>query len=912
MKTILMVGMVAVACSTGWARTNYINNAVSDWTRADSYSDTSFVPGVNDVVVIPADTTVTLDASKDAASLALVNSLERIVTATPTSRIEINVDEGDEKEVAKSISGYKYSDAGSSGMDYTRGPIVKIGKGRLILSSADYFDVKGLVPWHYVVYDYYTQIIVSGGTLRLLPTYAREGFPDHNNAATGRVTVEEGATLELPYVRSDYGGTVQFKALSGSGTVINPDGRSGVTVDFTGSRSNGDAATFEGILKGSVYVMLNQSASYDSQVLTGASEFSTQVIVGKGQRTGIGSFGNGGSSSPLGTYELVSFDKDSGILEYVGEGETSSRPFLFSATDVTTSCHPTVIDAGANGGVTFTGQWQRHYQGNSGQSVVLTGSNTAECVLANNLNDNANTDDATGRGHTLYLRKEGTGVWRMKDTGANRQNFTSGISVDEGTLRYESIDQVGKACSLGLATHLTDGAIGTDDASAHGVDYAIRLGAETYLGQKKTESACLEYVGSQNGASTDRKIALAGTGCLRVTGTGTVKLGPVCGLGSGKKTLVLDGSNTGRNAVIDVTDGADGGVVSMVKRGSGKWYLGGQQSFSGELSIEGGELVANKSANYSWYRWVLTELRSGGGWVSVQEFALFDDNGKRQNKGLTYNASPVRSASCNGSFVELERGTCAFGDGKNYTITSTYDPSMMFDHERTSAGANFSAGVAVSPANSSSWITITMRLAADATPVTGYDVMWIQGDWNQGKDMAKSMYLEGSRDGLSWDRLSTVGDVPTIWDGNVWIAGSNSGFGETHWVTNKLFKPIASAPVMQPNILGNVSKVTVKGGGKLTVEEGKIAIDSLVIGKDGGTLDGVSFAESGTLALEDVPESRETRDFEVPLTFAHAEGIEDLPSWTATVNGKVRTTKKVVLVNGKLHVVSTGLVIIFK
>ena len=212
--TILAAASI-ICGANGAGRTNRIENAVSDWTIPSSYKDDSFVPGAGDVVVIPKDTTVLLDASNDAGSLGLINSLERIVMATPTSRMEINVDPEDEKAISISISGYKYSDDGAEGMDYTRGPIVKKGKGTLTLSSAGYFDQ--FLPWAYTAYDYYTHIVVEAGTLHLQPMY--KGDTVRNTIGCGRITVEKDATLMLPYGTSSYGGTVRIMSLSGAGSV---------------------------------------------------------------------------------------------------------------------------------------------------------------------------------------------------------------------------------------------------------------------------------------------------------------------------------------------------------------------------------------------------------------------------------------------------------------------------------------------------------------------------------------------------------------------------------------------------------------------------------------------------------------------------------------------------------------------
>jgi autotransporter-associated beta strand protein len=67
---------------------------------------------------------------------------------------------------------------------------------------------------------------------------------------------------------------------------------------------------------------------------------------------------------------------------------------------------------------------------------------------------------------------------------------------------------------------------------------------------------------------------------------------------SGTTTLTLDGSNTGSNRIDGaISNGANGGALTIVKNGAGTWILGGTNTFSGGITINSGELGFGGGAN---------------------------------------------------------------------------------------------------------------------------------------------------------------------------------------------------------------------------------------------------------------------------------------------------------------------------
>ena len=137
---------------------------------------------------------------------------------------------------------------------------------------------------------------------------------------------------------------------------------------------------------------------------------------------------------------------------------------------------------------------------------------------------------------------------------------------------------------MGLATRCYDAAAAqpTDDRR---VPYAILLG-----GDREDQTGMLESRAAEIQQCMDRPFGLKGRGGFRAN-CGPVRYADVFGVGSNAKTLVLDGTNEVENMVCDIRDGE--GAVSVEKNGSNTWVLGGDQTFTGGITVEGGTLIVS-------------------------------------------------------------------------------------------------------------------------------------------------------------------------------------------------------------------------------------------------------------------------------------------------------------------------------
>ena len=123
----LAAAVVLSAAAYATVRTNTLVNGASDWNSASSYTDTSFVPGAGDVVIIPEDSTVYL-SSADTASFNIMSNLSYLCFTYTNSVLELTVPEGGDVLFECKFKGLWEPNA--NGQFYS-GLVVKKGKGRI-------------------------------------------------------------------------------------------------------------------------------------------------------------------------------------------------------------------------------------------------------------------------------------------------------------------------------------------------------------------------------------------------------------------------------------------------------------------------------------------------------------------------------------------------------------------------------------------------------------------------------------------------------------------------------------------------------------------------------------------------------------------------------------------------------------
>ncbi len=889
----------------------------ADWSLPASYQGAETAPGLGDTVEIPNNVTAYVT---NATSYAVVTNLAWIKLLGTKSRVVFDVPENEHYGVGCTIRGTSTANA-----DCGVGEVVKRGGGELEFAMSDHtYDGTSLL---------WTKVTVEEGTLVLPQNYANVQSPINyrRNCNCGIVSVSNGATVVTAGIRDasssiQYGVTV-FYELWGEGVVTNRCG--------SPQRLQVNGKTRMSEFKGQIVPRVRWHQGGYLR-LTGTNSTTTGYFTLHSKA--ICEFQTAGESTsvPSSIGKCTFQWRDGATYRYIGANETTSK----GCNTQSTTDMPATFDAGEHGGLTFTSAstWNADtQQDQTFHRLVLTGDNTNVCEIAgsiatwsvdNNVKEERVTEEVIENGDettttnlvtnvvtvaksfpaTYVIAKRGTGTWKF----SNDANPWSGaLYIENGTIQATSLGSImGVACSLGTAANRTEfkTMYGVTASTSH-VDYAVCLGSAN-------TSGTLEYVGDANAIVANRPIAVTGKGGeLKISSDAQVTYCGVIALAGADTTFTVSGGSANvTNVICDVCDGA--GKVSLVKEGDGDWMIAGTNTFSGTLSVNGGNLyVRDPRTKYNWFRWVLKERRdntASDASVRINELGIWDENGNRMNGGLVQ--STTYSYTRPGT---LEEGMCAFDRSGSHHRTvnnTTYPLDALFDDMITRTDGYSSAAqicmktnsqtVYVNPEIPHSWIPVVMHLTNSTARAASFDL--VQNTSTQGRQY-KTFEMEGSSDGVHWDSLTNI--TVTSFGQGKWSAANASytkGTAETH---SKGY-PIAGGPVNPALALANVESVSVAAGARLVSLGGTAPIKGLTVDVSGaGTIENFEFAESGgTLDVRNLPRDGAT----LPGAYVNCTGFGNIAGWTLKVGGEETRKYRISAMNGTLRVLPIGTRILFR
>ena len=818
-----------------------------DWSSDDSYEGGSAPSSAGAYVCIPDGMVAKLSAA-DVTSWTFVNEkVARIRPMGMTSKLVADVVTANSPATLMSEVTYTGENTSSN---YDRGGMEKTGDGELKLGASG-------------KYSYFTTITVSYGTLSLYDG----GVEDKYYFDTFNVSAD--ATMNIIGTTADAKSITVCRKFFGEGTI---NCRGGALQTYDTSL----LSEFSGRLTGTSSRMLTVCSPI---VLSGTnSTASGNVSISASKPLYVKSFGRYDTdatvSSSLGTTGSLLLEGSAAGLVYIGEGETTDLEISLRSTSGIN-----YIDAGATGGLTLESKVAMGNVSAEKQHVfAIQGSNTVESVFSCRLVER--WDDNSPANYCPYhLVKRGTGTWRMAHV--SNTMLSGGISVEEGTLKYDTIADAGTLCSLGYATNLY-GAYTKSLSELRREDWAISLG--TSEGAEGT----IEYSGTSDVFCMTRPIALKGDGRIRQNVEKQFRFFGISSDGENAKTLTLDGSGTGGNEIYGITD-ADGGAISVAKDGSGTWTLAVSNSFRGALLVNGGTLNVC-APNWNWFRFIDKQGFTNETYTSlskvmyIRELGFFDRTGMTQTLGLQFtdNMGHVRP------------GEFAMGDGKTWSVKTTgREWNCLFDDTTTAAEIQFASNI--STENESSWVPVTIRLPEDSNPIASFDISYpVNYTKNTRAELPCFFCLEGSMDGITGKELFATNNVCPLEDGSWMTSGKYSSAGKMattahHGVT--LDPPLAvSGP------LDSASSVIVATNCTLRSLYGTTTLHAFGIDMrdGGGTVDGFTFAENGTIRLYNI--STDGVDGKVVKSFTpvNCTGVENMSNWDVAVlkNGSFLPTTK--------------------
>ena len=828
LKTIVLVASCAIcgiAAALTYPTSDWNPNGSGNWSAATRWMSGSPLPTEQEKSVLITDA----DAYATDADYNILQQLVRLrFSGTASLDLRFNEDHLDfNQNSVQNISDTSY------------GTLIKSGTGLLVDGTdPNKFDI--------------THYVVTNGILRL----------DFQPVSDKRVLFGVHSPGVLVFTtQSSIGG------LEGDGLVTNA---TSMQIFFAGG-TRAKPIVFDGVLGAYADPSFNAGCQWFTTLDCNSSR-TVRIYDGF---AGVRRFGaESGVGGSLGSALSFCWFQGTGGLVYIGDGETTAKKFNFG-----NGCKSATIDAGANGGVTFSGEWfarecPRMYK------LILEGSNTVRCVFSGTTTGNP-TNGA-------MVVKRGSGTWQFAATES--RDYIGTISVDDGTFEYGSIAEAGVSCAIGKAVRLTDPDAGTGlYSSLTHVPWAFRLGTHSTTGE-------FAYVGSSDVACTSRLFAVRGTGVVRSDTSAALSYEGVTSYDAQGGTLILEGSGDYDNFA-NVTNGA--GPLSVVKRGSGTWMLGKNIDVA-DITVKNGTLRISNSRLYRWYRYTVKRLWGGDDENSLQlsQFGLFNAAGDQLNVGLTEPESAI------GKTYLLNAGECGWNHARSYNSgRSVINLFKGNDTDGLMTAYRYNT-TSKAPAidKPEYWLSFTMRVADDADPVKFYDVKSQQG-YSSGsmyKREPRVWLLEGSVDGRNWETLDAKEDPTVSGSAARWYSSGDKAFN-------------ASAPGFEiateaPERTVRIGSVSVEGG--TLVADVPMAVSNLVVdATSGGTLDGFAFAERGTLTVKNLPEGKGMT--ELPGTYLNCTGLDGVSRWTLSLDGK-STLKRISASGGVLRIYSPGTTVIFR
>lgn len=378
---------------------------------------------------------------------------------------------------------------------------------------------------------------------------------------------------------------------------------------------------------------------------------------------------------------------------------------------------------------------------------------------------------------------------------------------------------------------------------------------------------------SLNGVATvDEGAALAVAGEVElasVVNNGTVSLA-----GGAKAVFSPD-----EGAICSVSGGGITGDGGIVKSGDGVLEMDGDNSYTGDTTVESGVLRIGRgeASGARWFRLIIKKkyaLKSNASLLRLAEWALYGRDGTRQNLSL---------AVCPGSLADrrMPPGSCKVNC--SYAVSNT---NALFNGsyaEGTAIKDLYIRGLPVDgngyPAMSanepSTWVTVTLRLAETAAPVAGYNLFVGYYNWNGTECSPSRWTIEASVDGENWFTADDRSAADATGPGDN-EAGYNGG--EPFALSVSEGAPGATIPAD--------SAVEVASGARLEIVNAARTISRLRIDcADGaGTVAGFNPAASGTLYLENAARLN-TQWTTLPITLEAPVNVSNLRSWSVFADG---------------------------
>jgi autotransporter-associated beta strand protein len=383
------------------------------------------------------------------------------------------------------------------------------------------------------------------------------------------------------------------------------------------------------------------------------------------------------------------------------------------------------------------------------------------------------------------------------------------------------------------------------------------------------------------------------------------------------------------------------GNLSIVKDGPGELRIERNITFSGGLSVKQGSatLVNCNNAPYEYFKVTVKETAASSsnpiydaytittGTASagknsrsfnISEFGLYDSAGKRVN---AYQNSWNGDESIDWTFETLQPGQIApypsegvsvfrdayaawawyIADNKIFSASFS-TPKYRYAQYHWTDGEKY-----MQIDNPETWLSLVQRLKNEDI---GKPAMMDVNFLTRASHQPTAIEVFASADGRHWDSLFVTNDIEVAESKYMWLSnGASADVKKPDSTIHPKF-PLARTTQKPVFDFAAPSSFSVAAGATLKLVGSPVIVSNLVVSAAGaGTLEGAfSFAETGTLEVQDLPE-----EFPVTLpgTYSGCSGFANIANWSVTCGGEAARLS-VNIIDGKIVISKLGMHIIIK
>ena len=281
-----------------------------------------------------------------------------------------------------------------------------------------------------------------------------------------------------------------------------------------------------------------------------------------------------------------------------------------------------------------------------------------------------------------------------------------------------------------------------------------------------------------------------------------------------------------------------------------------------------------------------SSANSSSRFVGLNEFALYNDAGARQNWHNSESALAESTAQLGPGQIALEDVDSLLhwdNSGRDYRAWKLLDAGNSGGMHLCVRWKDVTKAPRYGEPNT--WISAVMRLKENADAITRYDINFYsyRGENNFIRNIT-AFSISASADGLNYEELVSTNDIiNTATTYYTWLSDGTVGANSTS--NAKLPLPYSRVQTAY-NVLNNVRSISAAAGSTLKFE-GTTApvVSGLKVDAVGvGTIDGFAFAANGVLSVDGLPANAPV--VTIPADFKNATGLGNVAGWSVEIGGR--------------------------